>query len=108
MIWLEYLFQHWWSGDHSFFVLFFYCCSIQRQLYGCYYENIPFYILHTITTTNATITMIIFNNFSKVERVTMIIKVFAQVERVTRETEGNSLTALVNSPDGELQVLIFI
>ena len=52
--------------------------------------------------------MIIFNNFSKVERVTMIIKVFAQVERVTRETEGNSLTALVTSPDGELQVLIFI
>ena len=50
--------------------------------------------------------MIIFNNFSKVERVMMIIKVFAQVERVTRETEGNSLTALVTSPDGELQVLI--
>ena len=84
----------------------FYCCSIQRQLYGCYSENIPFYRLDTITTTIATITMITFNNFSKVERVTMIIKVFAQVERVTRETEGNSLTALVTSPDGELQVLI--
>ena len=54
------------------------------------------------------LTMIIFNNFSKVERVTMIIKVFAQVDQVTRETEGNSLTALVTSPDGELQVLIFI
>ena len=38
----------------------------------------------------------------------MIIRVFAQVDRVTRETEGNSLTALVTSPDGELQVLIFI
>ena len=80
----------------------------QRQLYGSYSENIPLYRLDTITTTIAIVTMIIFNNFSKVERVTMIIKVFAQVERVTRETEGNSLTALVTSPDGELQVLILI
>ena len=80
----------------------------QRQLYGSYSENIPLYRLDTITTTFAIITKIIFNNFSKVERVTMIIKGFAQVERVTRETEGNSLTALVTSPDGELQVLIFI
>ena len=79
----------------------------QRQLHGSYSENIPLHRLDTITTTNATITMIIFNNFSKVERVTMFIKVFTQVERVTRETEGNSLTALVTSPDGELQVLIF-
>ena len=31
-----------------------------------------------------------------------------QVERVTRETEGNSLTALVTSPDGELQVILMM
>ena len=31
-----------------------------------------------------------------------------QVERVTRETEGNSLTALVTSPDGELQVMMMM
>ena len=31
-----------------------------------------------------------------------------QVEQVTRETEGNSLTALVTSPDGELQVLMMM
>ena len=31
-----------------------------------------------------------------------------QVERVTRETEGDSLTALVSSPDGELQVIMII
>ena len=31
-----------------------------------------------------------------------------KVERVTRETEGNSLTALVTSPDGELQVMMMM
>ena len=50
----------------------------------------------------------------QVERVIMKIflpskrKVPLQVERVTRETEGNSLTALVTSPDGELQVMMMM